>query len=55
MTVTTDFLLELVLVFLPTVADTGVNAGGEGTAPPTARGAGAGAGAGVEVPAPIFY
>ena len=38
-----------------TVADTGVNAGGEGTGPPTA-GAGAGAGgAGVEALAPIFY
>ena len=38
-----------------TVADTGVNAGGEGTGPPTA-GAGAGAGGvGVEALAPIFY
>ena len=38
-----------------TVADTGVNAGGEGTGPPTA-GAGVGAGGtGVEALAPIFY
>jgi len=37
-----------------TVAETGVNAGGEGTGPPTA-GAGAGTGAGVEALAPIFY
>jgi len=36
-----------------TVADTGVNAGGEGTAAPTAGRAGVGAGVGFEGPSPI--
>jgi hypothetical protein len=52
-TVTTGFLLELAPASALTVADTGVNAGGEGTGAPTAGRVGVGAGVGFEGPSPI--
>jgi len=50
----TDFPFKfLAFVSALTVADTGVNAGGEGTGAPTAGRGGVGAGVGFEGPSPI--